>query len=163
MRCIRLAMFVLLPTLCLAQSAARLEKRIDAQIEFQKKLADILLAEAPEFRELINISRDLQIAHYQIERAQCLFLIAHDPKRVRQEPNIDYDWTDRNEKELLRSDPRYKSLRTTRDALYQKNQEHSQWPALREKMKSVEQTKQYRQIYEALMKALEQEGASDKK
>ena len=58
------------------------ENKINSQIEFQNKLADLLLREIPKAAEIILIQRDLQITMIEMRSEQYYFLREYIPSRI---------------------------------------------------------------------------------
>ena len=136
------------------------EKRAQAQIEFQRQLADLLLTHAPEYKPLIITSRELQIAMIKARQRRYYFLLANKPDQVIRDQGqsrwVNFEWTEEQEEQLLESDQGYAALRATEDALKERNQDHPHWPPLRAVFTQVVKTEEYQRITKSLTETLEE-------
>ena len=152
-----LLLLVVLSSLCFAEKITLWEQKVNAQIEYQKLVADLSLKETPELEEIIIISRDLQITMYKMKREKYLYLISHHPKRIDPDNDLNFEWTDEDEKTLLELSKYYKSLKTKKKEFKTKNQSHPMWPALRESFVKIRETEEYKKIYKNLIEVLKRE------
>lgn len=131
--------------------------RTDAQIEFQNKMAKLLLAEAPrELEQLIFLQRDLQVTSYKLKRLRLVYLVKVDPQRDGVGRGMNFDWSDEDEASLLAESKDYRNLTEYKAELKQKNQNHPKWPELRQIVGKVTQTEEYKRIHHDLMVHLRQ-------
>ena len=130
------------------------EQKLNAQIDYQKKVADMLLKEAPELEEIIVFSSDLQITMYEMKREKYLYLIKNYPGRIDPDKDLNFDWNDEDENKLAQINKNYASLKKKKEKLMIKNQGHPLLPDLREKFKSLRETEEYRKIYKGLLKII---------
>lgn len=90
------------------------EEKTNAAIEYQKKLAELLLKEIPEAEEIILIQRDMQITMQKIRSEEYYYLLQNHPDQIVTNQGIsqwsNFEWTEENEKELLISSEEYKNL-----------------------------------------------------
>lgn len=142
---------VTMSSLSFAEKVALWEQNVNAQVEYQKQVADLSLKEAPDLEEIIIINRDLQTTMYEMKREQYIYLIAHHPERLQQNKGLNFDWLDEDEKTLLESSKHYKILKEKKEALKAKNQGHPMWPALRKSFLEIRKTKEYIKIHNSLM------------
>ncbi|OPY77506.1 MAG: hypothetical protein A4E64_01091 [Syntrophorhabdus sp. PtaU1.Bin058] len=149
-----LSAMLIISSLTFAEKPAIWEQKINAQIKYQKKVAEILLKEEPGLKEIIIINRDLQVTMYEMKRERYLYLVDNYPGRIGPGKELNFKWTDEDENNLTQSSRNYASLKKKEEELKTKNQSHPMWPALREAFKRVKNTKEYKEAQDALMKML---------
>lgn len=130
------------------------EKRINAQIEYQNRLADLLIRQAPELAEIIVLNRDLQVNLYKMKRVKYWYLLDNHPDRIVPDKGNNFEWVDADEEELTAANKDYRALKATDKQLNAKNQDHPKWPALRAEFGKIQQTSDYKKIHNELMEAL---------
>lgn len=131
------------------------KKRTDAQIEFQTKMADLLLKNSPELEKLILIHRDLQIVMIEIRKEKYYYLLENKPSQIiraqGQSQWANFKWTDEDEKGLLELNKKYSTLKDQKEILKQKNQNNPNWPKVREKFSKITKTTEYQSMQKQLM------------
>jgi len=136
------------------------EKRSRVQIEWQDNLANLLLKELPEAKEIILIQRDLQITFIQMAKEKYYYLLQNYPSRIirnrGQTQWANFDWTKDDEKKLLEISEAYRNLKSTKESLEEKNQGHPMWPKLRESFGAIQKTEEYQEKYKKLIESLEE-------
>lgn len=145
-----LSILLSLPFLCFAEKPGLWEQKIKASIQYQNKIAEILLNKAPELEELIIISRDLQITMLKMKQEKFLYLTINDPNRIDPNKGLFSEWTMDDEIKLTKSNKLYKSLKKKKEFLKTKNQAHPMWPKLRGMFNIVRETEEYRNITKEL-------------
>ena len=135
----------------LARDVAPWEQKINAQIQFQKDLAGLLLNKAPEFQEIIILARELQITMYEMRRQHYLFLITRHPGRIDPDKDLNFEWTAADEDNLTKSNRDYAILKVRKKELQARSQGHPMWKPAREVFKEVRKTEEFRRIYNRLM------------
>lgn len=142
-------------SLTFAQKVALWEQKINAQIEYQNRFAEILLKDAPDLKEIIVIGRDLQITMYEMKREKYLYLITRHPSRIDLDNDLNFEWADEDESSLIQASKYYASLKKKKEELKTKNQGHPMWPALREICNKVRESEKYRNVQNDLMEILQ--------
>lgn len=146
---------LIVSSLTFAEKLPLWAQKIDAQIEYQNKISEMLLKEAPDLEELIVINRDLQTTMYEMKREKYLYLINHYPGRIDPDKELNFEWTDEDENNLTQSSKNYASLKKKKFELKTKNQGHPMWPALRKIFKKVRETEKYKEIQKELMEIIQ--------
>ena len=81
------------------------EKYIKAKITFQNELADLFIAEHPNFKKLILASRDLQIMMEKMRQQKYYYLLNNNPGRIKRDQGSiqwsNFEWTEEDNKKLL--------------------------------------------------------------
>jgi hypothetical protein len=117
-------------------AAALAEKDLKSKKAYQQTLRDLVVTEAPQFTELADISRDLQVVYAETRKRRLLDLLERDPGRLQGSNDLmafrNFDWSDEEEAALRAADPDYDQAEKRADALRAKNDSHEDWPALRE-------------------------------
>lgn len=135
------------------------ERMINAQVDFQNSLADLLVSAIPDAKELILIQRDLQIVMREIRSRQYYYLLETDPSRIVRTEGIsrwiNFDWSKDDEARLL-MDPSYASLVGRKEKLYGQNQGHPMWPVIRAGLPDVMATEEYQNIMRSHTKTLDE-------
>jgi len=110
-------------------------KASKAQRQFQNDLYVLVVSEHPEVKEVLSISRDLQIAYTQRSDMRYHFLCNNHPDRIHPETYDDilnFEWTKDDEKALSSNSDEYSNLIKKVEALNTKNQCHPDWPKARQ-------------------------------
>lgn len=119
-----------------ACAAALAEGDLESKKTYQQSLRDLVVAEAPQFTELADISRDLQIVYSETRKRRLTDLLERDPARLQGSNDLmafrNFDWSDEEETALRAADSDYDQAQGRADALRAKNDSHEDWPALRE-------------------------------
>jgi hypothetical protein len=135
-------------------------EKINSQIEFQNKLANLLLREIPEAEEIVIIQRDFQITMIEMRSEEYYFLREHMPSRIIRNQGTsrwsNFEWTDEDNKKILMLNENYRNLKQKKELLEKKNQGHPMWPLVRDKFSKIRETPEYREIYKRLMGTLEE-------
>lgn len=106
-----------------------------AQRQFQQEMADFLATRRPDLKDVILVSRDLQLSLIERRSLEFRYLLAMHAERIVKDQGIskfaNYDWTDEDAKVLRRSNPDYDAASRRVGALRERNDGHPQLPALR--------------------------------
>ena len=77
------------------------EKRSNAQVDWQIGLANLLLNENPEEKELIQMQLDLQINYIRIRNEKYYYLLKNNPSRLDRDNGhlqwANFEWTENDE------------------------------------------------------------------
>jgi hypothetical protein len=122
-----------------------------AQRQFQQELADFFVSRRPDLKDLVLVSRDLQLSLIERRSLEFRYLIATHPERIVRDQGIskfsNYDWTDEDAKVLGRSNPDYEAARRRVGALRERSDGHPQWPALRAANQVLAKDADYQKIF----------------
>lgn len=136
------------------------ENKINSQIEFQNKLANLLLRELPEAEEIILIQRVLQITLIEMRSEEYYFLREHMPSRIIRNQGIsrwsNFEFTDEDREKILKLNENYRKLKSKKELFEKKNQGHPMWPLTRDKFPKIRETPEYQKIYKRLIGTLEE-------
>ena len=118
---------------CAAELA---EQDLENKLAYQRSLRDLVVAEAPQYEALADISRDLQVAFAKGRKRRLMDLTERDPARLQGSDDImafrNFNWSDEEETALRKADPDYDRLQVEAELLRTKNDGHEDWPALRD-------------------------------
>lgn len=129
-----------------------------AQINFHRQIYTIMLSEAPEFIELLEIARDLQIAYIHRSDTRYEYLWHNHPQQIPTDGGhvdwVNFRWTDPDEQALSAASPAYVKLQQRISDLEKLNQGHPMWPPLRAKFKEMQQDPRMKANHKNLRKVL---------
>lgn len=122
---------------CLRKAAS---KDLAAKVEFQRALRDFIVKDRSEFRSLADINMELQILLSQARRAKLDYLLKHDPHRINTSGRLvkfnNFDWLEEDSKKLRAESRSYRDLEHEISSLKLKNNNHPDWPKLRQYFRS---------------------------
>jgi hypothetical protein len=123
-----------------------------AQRQFQQELADFFVSRRPDLKDLVLVSRDLQLSLIERRSLEFRYLIATHPERIVRDQGIsrfsNYDWTDEDAKVLGRSNPDYEAARRHVGALRERSDGHPEWPVFRAANQVLAKDADYQKIFE---------------
>lgn len=118
--------------LCLGQVA---KADLDAKIAYQRKLRDRIVERQPDFTELADINRDIQVLFAEMRFARLDYLLTRAPERLDGKNGIskfrNFDWTPEDLENLKAARPEYGGMMARLEVLKRKNQDHADWPEMR--------------------------------
>ncbi len=163
--CERVVLAGVLLCLCVAVYAAP-EKDVlwetgaNAQKTWQVGLAKLLVTKAPQFKELIELQRDLQLTMINMRSMKYYYVLETDPGRITREKGwsawANFKWSGEDETKLEARDPGYAKLGIRKKTLREKNQGHPSWPGLRKVFGKIKADEEYQTLYKQLMGTLEE-------
>ena len=117
---------------CVRDAATR---DLGAKTEFQNSLRDLIVRQHPEFAELADLNRDLQVGFAEARRARFEYLLLNDPGRIDTANGLsrftNFNWTDADTRNFRRANDVYRVLEDRMTELRQRNDGHPDWPELR--------------------------------
>lgn len=135
---------------------------VQAQRQFQQELADFLASRRPDLRDLILVSRDLQLSLIERRSLEFRYLLATHPERIVRNQGISklasFAWTDEDAKGLRHSNPDYEAVATRVEVLQERTDGHRQWPALRAAHQAPARDAEYQKIYGRFRQRVEAAG-----
>lgn len=136
------------------------EKVSNAQKTWQVELAKVLVTEAPQFKELIELQRDIQLTMNKMGSWKYYYLLETDPGRITRGKGwsawANFDWSGEDDTKLAARDPEYAKLGIRKKTLREKNQGHPSWPGLRKVFDEVRAGEPFQTLYKKLMGTLEE-------
>jgi hypothetical protein len=133
-----------------------------AQRQFQQELADFLASRRPVLRDLILVSRDLQLGLIERRSLEFRYLLAMHPERIVRNQGIsklaNFAWSDEDAKVLRRSNPDYEAVAKSVELLQERTDGHRQWPALRVAHQALARNADYQKIYGRFQQRVEAAG-----
>ena len=122
-----------------------------AQREWQRDLADFQSSRRLGLKDLILLSRDLQLALIELRTLEFHYLLKTHPERIVRNEGIsrfsNFDWENPDRDALRRSNADYALVEKRVQTLRQRSDGNPQWPALRAAHRSLEKTAAWQQIY----------------
>ena len=153
---IGLALGVLLIPPVYAQRAGEAIRRVRAsyaaaQRGWQQGLAALIIEGRPAFEAVATRQRDLQLALIELRTARLDYLVDREPSRLVVAEGLsrlmNFAWSDADTEAFLRADPRHAALEERVRDLRRLNDEHPDWPALRQYFRTdLMQTEQYQSL-----------------
>jgi len=111
------------------------DKDLEAKVQFQNKLHDMIVTSKPEFKALAAINRDLQISMAEERRDKVDYLLKKHPERVVTDQGLskfsNFDWSDADEGRFLATSEAYQKRHAAMSDLTKQNNFHPDWPRLR--------------------------------
>ena len=102
-----------------------IKKATDAKIRFQTRMAELLVSEMPQFTEVIETQRDLQIAYAQRRCLRYEYLNNSRPELINREDGymewLNFPWTEQDEQTLLTENAQYSELNSRIQSIEDKN------------------------------------------
>jgi hypothetical protein len=130
------------------------ERYIEAKISFQSELAQLFLDSNPEYKELILVSRDLQVTLARMRRLEYYYLLEHDSGRIVRDRGTarwsNFQWSEEDRTNRMKESPVYATLIAEKIVLEEKNRDNPDWPAARQAFAELMTTAQYRAIVKRL-------------
>jgi hypothetical protein len=134
----------------------------EAQRQFQRELADFLISRRPDLKDLIVLSRDLQLALIERRSLEFRSLLATHPERIVRSQGIsklaNFDWTDEDAALLRRSKAEYDKATERVRALRDQSDGHAQWPTLRDAIKTFATEAEYQMVFQRFDERVEAAG-----
>ncbi|MBT3378681.1 MAG: hypothetical protein HN742_30575 [Lentisphaerae bacterium] len=167
--CDRMVFAGVLLCLCIAVCAApkedvQWERLANTQKTLQVGIARLLVTKAPQFKELIEVQRDLQLTMIGMRGKKYYYLLETAPGRIARDKGfsawVNFKWSAEDEAKLEASDPGYVELCARKRALKDKSQGHPSWPELRKVFAEVRPEQEYQALYKQLMATTEEIGVS---
>ena len=115
------------------------ERDLAGKMAFQQGLRDLIAARKPEFEELAELQMQLQFAYARARAAQLGFLAAQIPQRIDTSSLSkfrNFDWSTADDAALAAQDPGASELGARIAVLRRENDDHRDWPKLREFMRA---------------------------
>ena len=131
------------------------DRYINAKIRFQNELADLLVESNPEFKDLIIISRDLQVTMAKMRQQKYYYIRTNDPGRIIIDQGTgqwsNFEWTEDDNNKFMAASAEYAELAKAKNDLQEKNQGNPEWPAARKTFADVMKKERYQAILKKLM------------
>lgn len=141
---------------CLARAGA---EDLEAKIEFQNQLAELIADETPGLGALALLNRDLQIAMAKSRHIKLDYLIENDLTRLVSASGLtrfnNFDWQREDEALLQAVNEDYVALLAQIKTLGEENNDHPAWPELRARFIDLQNGKAFGEIMEDFEKARE--------
>ncbi len=106
-----------------------------AKTAYQQGLRDLIVERRPDFSELADINRDIQVLFAEMRFARLDYLLANAPERLERAQGLsqfrNFDWTEEDVGKLTASTPAYQTQIARLEALKVQNQDHPDWPDMR--------------------------------
>lgn len=122
---------------CVRDAASR---DLVAKTEFQRDLRDLIVQKRPEFESLATVNMELQIMLAEARRAMFDYLLRHDPNRIDTTNGLvqfsNLEWFDEDSAKFMEESSSYRELEYRISALQEQNNDHPDWPKLREHFRS---------------------------
>lgn len=133
------------------------QKYSETSIHYQNQLYKLFLDKAPEFKEVFTINRDLQVASIKRRDFRYEYLWKNHRDRITTSGNLsewsNFDWTEKDEQQLLTQSLSYQKLIQQLAKLKEKNQGHSMWPEARKKFQEIRSAGHMKEIEKQLQEA----------
>jgi hypothetical protein len=124
----------------------------DAQRAWQQSLAEFLSRRRPDLKAIIALSRDLQLAMIDRRSIEFRYLLDAHPNRIIKNKGIstfaNFDWDSQDETALRRLKTEFVRAGQLVQDLQQRNNNHPQWPLLREAHQSLAKETEYGDLYQ---------------
>jgi len=135
---------------------------LEAKIEFQTGLADLIIEDYPGLGNLAILNRDLQIGLAQARNLKLTYLIEDDVARLVSASGLtrftNFDWSAQDDADLEALNPEFSGLLDQVDILAEKNNDNPAWPDLRAKFVELQAGKDFQKILENFIKEQEKAG-----
>lgn len=135
------------------------EMYASTQLQFQKDLCAYRIRHTPKFKDLWIIERDHQMGRIRARSTQFYYLLAHYPEKIIRDQDAsafaNYDWSDKDEATLKKSDPEYTALLSRIEAVKQRGRDHplaSEFPDMIAWFQQASQDPEYLAILDRLNK-----------
>ena len=106
-----------------------------AQESWQQGLLELVKQTSPKFQAIATVQRDLQLAYIEQNTARFRYLLEHDSHRIILTNGVsqfaNFEWSDKDTKALIESDPKYVQLQKQILELEKKNNQEPDWPEFR--------------------------------
>ena len=138
---IGVVLVVLLMTPAHAQGAGEAIRRVrasyaGAQLEWQQGLAALIIQGRPALEAVATRQKDLQLALIELRTARLDYLLDREPSRLVVTQGLpalmNFTWSDADTEAFVRADSRHAALEERVTDLRRLNDEHPDWPALRQ-------------------------------
>ena len=150
--------FFLLTTASYAMEDIVWEEYIKAKKQYQTALAELLLRQLPEAEEIIEVQRDIQFNMIEMRSEKFYFILKNYPEKLVADQGIspwsNFEWSEEHEKELIRTNEKYRQLKDEYGAMKKINQGHRQWSIVRERFPLIRETDEYQLLHKALLSSL---------
>ena len=117
---------------CIAQVV---EVDVGNSKSYETALRDLIVREAPQYDELAGINWELQSGLVEKRQREIQYLLFTDPERLDVKHTvfklINFDWNELDTFRMARVAPEYKALTARLEDLQLRNNNHSDWQALR--------------------------------
>jgi hypothetical protein len=111
-----------------------------AKTEFQLDLRNLIVQQRPKFEALATINKELQTLLAEARRAKLDYLLEHDPDRIDTTNGLsrfsDFAWSDEDTAKYIEASGSYRELEIRISTLQERNNDHPDWPKLREYFRS---------------------------
>lgn len=106
-----------------------------AKTAYQQGLRDLIVERRPDFSELADINRDIQVLFAEMRFARLDYLLATAPDRLESAQGLsqfrNFDWTEEDVSKLIAASPSYSAEIARLEDLKAMSQGHPDWPDLR--------------------------------
>lgn len=106
-----------------------------AQEGWQRGLVELVMQISPNFQEIATVQRDLQLAYIEQNTVRFRYLLEHDSNRIILTNGVsqfvNFEWSDKDTKALIESNPKYVQLQKQIVELEKKNNQELDWPKFR--------------------------------
>ncbi len=107
-----------------------------AKTEFQRDLRDLVVQQRPEFEPLATVNQELQVLLAEAQRAKFDYLLSHEPGRIDTSNGLarfsNFAWSDEDTAKFIEQSASFRDLEVRIAALQDQNNDHPDWPGLRE-------------------------------
>lgn len=137
------------------------ERYTVATSHYQAELSTMVIAIAPQLREISELNRDLQSAMAKRHQLRYLHLLEHEPERLSRTPVSalwlsQFSWSEDDDAMLASSSPIYAGTISEVEALAARNNGHPLWPeARRTFFDKIETSEAYRVLRDKHLAELE--------
>ncbi len=111
-----------------------------AKTEFQRDLRNLIVQQRPAFETLATINKELQTLLAEAQRAKLDYLLEHDPDRIDTTNGLarfsNFAWSDDDTAKFIEASSSYRELEIRTATLHERNNDHPDWPKLREHFRS---------------------------
>ncbi len=136
------AFFLVVPHLATATDLATCLKQVadedlNQKVSFQGKMRDIIVEKQADLQPLANLQHDYQVALGQSRNGRLKYLVDNQIKRVsinELSQFRNFDWDEEDQRAFLNADKKNQAQQKIIWDLKKKNQNHPDWPKLREFM-----------------------------
>ena len=112
-----------------------------AKQAFQTELRDMIVGPRPDFKELADINMDLQIAYAEFRKAKLVYLLEHDPERIKITGGLskfsNFDWSEKDQRKFVQANGAHALLAEKVEKLKKANNSHPDWGKMRGYMRGV--------------------------
>lgn len=135
---------------------------LEARIEFQTELANLIIEDLPGLGNLAILNRDLQIGLARARNMKLNYLIEDDVARLVSASGLtrftNFDWTAQDDADLGDLNPDFSALLDQLDVLAEDNNNNPNWPELRAKFGELQNGKEFQKILEKFIEEQEKAG-----